>query len=345
MPDHVEGVHLTRTAENLAEIDALAARAGGRVGLAGILAGLDRRGRRTWAPGLAVRRAFTWDREDRRTPLWWPQGVTSSADAEDDERVAGRRLLLTTWYAKDGQGTRLSFVDLETLAYGHVRMVEPDFDEDGELRVRPLRVHAGGVVWRRRHVHVAATARGIVTCHLDDAMVLDGEPVLPVRFSYQAQTDEGHERLRYSFLSLDRTTPEPGLLAGEYARRDQTRRLVRYRLDPSTGALAMGEDGLARPLRLDDEGVGRMQGAVAAHGALHVTVSHGPWHPGSLYVGRPGTFRRHRWATPMGPEDITWWPSEDRLWSLSEHPRRRWVFALRRPRWERELPGSGDTMP
>jgi hypothetical protein len=333
----VEGVHLVRTEENRAEVDALAERAGGRVGLAGVLADLDRRGRRTWAPGLAVRRAFTWDAEDRRTPNWWPQGVSTSADAEDDEVVAGRRLVVVSWYAKDDQGSRLSVVDLDTLEYGHVLLVVPDFDEDGDFRIKPLRVHAGGVVWRGRHVHVAATAKGIITCHLDD-LVRSPDPdlgyryLLPVRFSYQAWTDEGHERMRYSFLSLDRSGPEPALLAGEYARGDQTRRLIRYRIDPSTGALATAADGIARPLMLDDTGVGQMQGAVSARGAFHVTVSHGPWCPGSLYVGRPGSFKRRRFATPMGPEDIAWWPSTDLLWAVSEHPRRRWVFAMRRPR-------------
>ena len=54
--------------------------------------------------------------------------------------------------------------------------------------------------------------------------------------------------------------------------------------------------------------------------------------PGSVYVGRPGAWRRHRWAVPMGPEDLTYWPSTDGLWSLTEHPRRRWVFAMRRSR-------------
>jgi hypothetical protein len=30
----------------------------------------------------------------------------------------------------------------------------------------------------------------------------------------------------------------------------------------------------------------------------------------------------------MGPEDLSYWPSRDELWSLSEHPHRRWVFAM-----------------
>jgi hypothetical protein len=32
----------------------------------------------------------------------------------------------------------------------------------------------------------------------------------------------------------------------------------------------------------------------------------------------------------MGPEDIAYWPSTDELWSVSEWPRRRWIFSMKR---------------
>ena len=41
---------------------------------------------------------------------------------------------------------------------------------------------------------------------------------------------------------------------GEYARGEQTRRLARFPLDPETSLLVDGEDGLSRPLMLDDGG-------------------------------------------------------------------------------------------
>ena len=355
MSGHVEGVHLLRTEENAAEIDALATLLGGRVGLSGVLADLNRQGRRAIAPGLAARWAFTWDREDRCTTRWWPQGISTSADACDEEEVLGRRLVMTTWYAKemaDGhQGARISVIDLATLRYRHVLLVQPRRTDDGGVTLAPLRVHAGGLVWRQDHLHVAATARGLFTCRLDDLMRVpdhlvgaadqlgvDEEQVstygyryvLPVRFGYEAVTDEGHERLRYSFLSLDRQTSPPQLLAGEYARGKQTRRLVRYQMDAATGLLDTADDGAARPLGLDESGIAQAQGAVAAMGRHYLTTSHGPFTPGSVHVGRPGAFTRHRWATPMGPEDIAYWPSRDELWSLSEHPNRRWVFAMPR---------------
>ena len=73
-----------------------------------------------------------------------------------------------------------------------------------------------------------------------------------------------------------------------------------------------------------------MQGVVIASGRYHVTVSHGPWWPGTMYAGQPGSMRGRRWALPMGPEDLTYWPSTDRIWSVTEHPRRRWIVSMDR---------------
>src|SRR4051812_8748370 len=115
-PDGPPGVHLVRTDENVDEIDALAARLGGRVGLGGVLGDLDRRGRRGFAPGRAVRRAITWDAADRRDLRWWPQGISTSADASDTEDVEGRRVLGVTWDAKGpprdppGDGPRVTLL-------------------------------------------------------------------------------------------------------------------------------------------------------------------------------------------------------------------------------------------
>jgi hypothetical protein len=357
--DYVEGVHLTRTDENVEEIEALAEVLGDRVDLGVLLDDLDHRGRRSLMRARAVHRAYTFDRADRRDPRWWPQGITTSADASDEETVGGRRLVVVAWYAKElpgdesNQGSRLTFYDLDTRRYRHVLLVVPEM-KDGKLQLVPLHVHAGGIVWHGPYLHVAATAKGFYTCRLDDLFqVPEGiagsarrigisddrvssygyRYVLPVRFAYKAETDEGHERLRYSFMSLDRGTSPPELVAGEYARGDKTKRLARFPIDQETRLLETADDGLSRPAGLD-EGVGQMQGAVVARGRFHVTVSHGPWMPGSVYAGVPGSFVQHKWAAPMGPEDIAYWPSTDLLWSVSEHPRRRWIFAMRRSRFD-----------
>lgn len=78
-----------------------------------------------------------------------------------------------------------------------------------------------------------------------------------------------------------------------------------------------------------------MQGVSVVDGVQYVTSSRSGFLPGSVFVGTPGDFREHRWATAIGPEDLVWWPETERFWSVSEHPRRRWVFAMKRS----SLPG------
>jgi hypothetical protein len=323
-------LQLTRTAENATEIDALAAALssydGGRVGLAPLLADLPQRLRRSVAPGRAVTRALAWERADGQDPTWFPQGVTNSYRTE-----VTRDLLLVSWYSRSGLGSRISVLDLTTQRYRHVLLVAPTASGD----VKPVSAHAGGIVWQGPYLHVAATARGVLTFRLDDLLLDPREThghryLLPVRYAYRAEAIEGTERLRYSFLSLDRSGPAPALVVGEYGSAKQTQRLARFGLDAVTGLLAAGADGITRPLRIDESGQARMQGASVVDGRYFVTVSHGPWGLGSVMTGLPGSFRRHRWATPMGPEDLCYHAPSGLFWSVSEHPGRRWVFAMDR---------------
>ena len=355
---YVKGVHLQRTDENVREIAALAAVLGEPAGLDGLLGDLKYRARRSRLParllGRAVRDAYTWNSYDQVDHLWYPQGISTSADASDTEDINGRKVLVTTWYSsgKDGvkRGSRVSFLDLETLKYRHVLLVIPVFDKEGNLQLRPMNIHAGGIVWAGPYLHIAATKRGFVTARVDDIMRVPGDDdhpdefgydgqrvssyghryVLPVRFTYKAFTDDGHEQLRYSFVSLDRRSDPPALIAGEYNIGKAPNRLARYPLDPATWQLQTGDDGFSRPLEIDEGGVVQMQGAALAAGRYHVTVSHGPWMPGSIYAGPSGDLKPKRFALPMGPEDLTYWPSTDRLWSLTEHPRRRWIVSMKR---------------
>lgn len=355
---YVQGVHLQRTDENVREIAALAAVLGEPAGLDGLLDNLKYQARRSRLParllGRAVSDAYTWDAYDQRDQLWYPQGISTSADASDTEDIEGRKVLVTTWYSsgKDGvkRGSRVTFIDLDTLKYRHVLLVSPIFDKEGTLQLRPMNIHAGGIVWAGPYLHIAATKRGFVTARVDDIMRVHGDDdhpdefgfdgqrvssyghryVLPVRFTYKAFTDNGHQQLRYSFLSLDRRSDPPALIAGEYNTGQSPNRLARYQLDPATWQLQTGDDGFSRPLEVDEGGVVRMQGAALAAGRYHVTVSHGAFMPGSIYAGPSGHLKEKRFALPMGPEDLAYWPSTDRLWSLTEHPRRRWIVSMKR---------------
>lgn len=325
-------LQLTRTEENADGIDALAAAlasyGGGRVGLAPLLADLPMRVHRSVAPGRAVARALAWEGVDGSDPSWYPQGISNSYRTQ-----VTREVLLVSWYSRAGLGSRVSLIDLATRRYRHVLLVAPT-DSGG---VRPVRVHAGGVVWQGPFLHVAATARGVLTFRLDDLLLDPREThgyryLLPLRYAYRAEAPEGTERLRYSFLSVDRSRPEPALLVGEYGARGQSQRFARFGLDTVSGSFAAGPDGVTRPLRVEESGQAQMQGAAVVEGRYFVTVSHGAWTPGEVLTGLPGSFKRHRWATPMGPEDLCYHPPSGLLWSVSEHPGRRWVFAMS-PSW------------
>ena len=361
---------LHRGADRGEAIDALVALGAQRVGLGGVLDDLDRTGRvaTDLLSGLTnVAHAFTWQAEDRASPRWWPQGITTSADAvtdlDGDGSAEDPPVLITSAYARTvrgvAKGSRISVVDLTDPLrprYRHVLLVDVRRDPAGEVVLRPVRAHAGGIVWHGAWLHVAATGKGFWTCRLDDLLRVDplpdrdrigvfgdglatfGHPyVLPVRFGHASRTAEGGEPLRFSFLSRSHGAPGPSgrpeLLAGEYGHGSMTTRIWHYDLDPATSLLAADADGVSRPRLSTVAGVPRMQGAVVAHGRMYVTTSRGRLRRGSLWVERDGVLAEEQFATPPGPEDIAYWPSRDQLWSLSEHPHSRYVFALDRRRF------------
>ena len=79
-----------------------------------------------------------------------------------------------------------------------------------------------------------------------------------------------------------------------------------------------------------------MQGATVR--GRHLVRHHQPRAlPAGQRVGRPARARsvERRRQLPVGPEDITYWPARDQLWSLSEYPGARYVFAMPRDRFLR----------
>ncbi|NUR06762.1 MAG: hypothetical protein HOQ22_00245 [Nocardioidaceae bacterium] len=345
--DGRSGLHLLRTDDRGDVVGAFTDAFGERVGLRGLLGDLNRDADVVRVPARAATWGFRWDEDDQRSEQWWPQGITTSADAGDPEDFEGRTVLVTSAYAKPvkgvAQGSRLTFVDLtdqDRVRYRHVLLVEPYIDGAGAVAVRPVLLHAGGIVWHGDHVHVAGTARGFSSFRLDDVVavrrshhrVFGYRYVLPVRFTYDAHAGAGRERLRYSFASVDRSTTPHALVAGEYGRGTATTRLVRYDIDPATSLLHADHDGRSHP-RLLDQGIRGMQGATVVRGTWYVTTSRGRFRTGSVWVGRPGHLTEHAHTLPVGPEDIAYWPSRDELWSLSEYPGARYVFAMPRGRF------------
>jgi len=330
-----------------------------RVGLRGVVADTNRTATRTDVPGEAVAEGFTWEPRDVRTDRWWPQGITTSADAYGHEQSAGtldgRSVLLTSWYAHGafGQlllGSRITVVDDvdgDAPAYRHVLLVEPVKIGPVHL-LRPVRVHAGGIVWYGDHLFVAGSGAGIRVFRLDDITHVRNRVrtrgyryVLPQATAYAADQDADQQPLTYSFLSLDRGRDVDRLVAGEYGTKGSgSHRLVRYPLDRDTQLLSGDEQGRSVALDLHDSQPDRMQGATLVGDTWVVTASAGEGRPGDLWVGTPGHLRKHRGVLPTGPEDVAHWPQRRQVWSLSEWPRRRWVFGVDVDPWVVTPPGG-----
>ncbi len=331
-------VHLVRSADRAQLVEAFTSAVGKRVGLEGVLAKLNRTGSAARVGGSAVDWGFRWNDEDVRDQQWFPQGIT----VVDQVAIPGRGVLCTSWYSREGGGSRITVVDLAsgTPHYRHVLLVEPSMRDDGRIDVRPVRVHAGGLAWHAPYLYVAATARGLVVLRLEDVVRVDSAEamwgyryVLPVRFTYDGAAGDGVEPLRYSFVSAGFGDDGPMLFAGEYGRGERTTRLVSYDVAGATGLLREAAPGTARPASVHHGGVEGMQGVAVVGDAFYVSTSAGRWGRGDLHVGRPGSFRPFARVLPTGVEDLTYDAGGDRLWSLTEYPGRRFVFAVDRSRF------------
>lgn len=321
-------------------------RLGVRVGLSGALQALDREARATTvAEGAPGATGFTWDRADASDRNWWPQGLTTSAEAA---AIAGRpwscdrQVVLSAWYAKQaeesGAATRISVVDLDTgrgrPRYAHALLVAPYRDKPSDaLRHRPVRVHAGGLAWCGNRLLVADTRRGVRVFDLDDLVRLRSGAAQPRGFGFalpqcglwRAGAQGDSRPLRWSYLSLDRT--EQGalsLVAGEYVRGGEGSRLARFALDPGTGLLL--PTPAVEVVRTD---LGSMQGAVCVDGTYVVSASSGALRRGHLWTGKAGgPWTKHARELPVGPEDLSYDPATGRLWTQTEYPYRRSVVSL-----------------
>jgi hypothetical protein len=113
---------------------------------------------------------------------WMPQGVTTVADAQQDQKWGGKQPILISWYDKnpdDGgasggdadkvKGVRVTFLDRDTGKYQHVLLVYPFINDSGNATYMSLRttqvetsdsLHAGGLAWYGNFLYVPDTDRG-----------------------------------------------------------------------------------------------------------------------------------------------------------------------------------------
>lgn len=310
-----------------------------------MLSDLNRQAVEQIVPASSGDYGFRWNDGDVDSDEWWPQGITTSGDADASGEVEGRRLVVASWYAKPvggapSRGSRLSFVDVTDPLrprYRHVLLVQPVHDKAADTwSLRPVRVHAGGIVWHGDTVMVADTGRGLRCFDVSDITRVDGPGfdkyryVLPQRGSYRAVNDEGAEPFRFSFTSVDRGSDPHRLVVGEYGTGEQTTRLAAWELSPEGTGLTL-RDGVAEPVAWRADGPGHMQGAVLVGDSWQVSVSRGRHRRGSLRTSAGGAWADHKAELAVGPEDLSYWPQTDRLWNLSEYPGHRFVYSIPRP--------------
>lgn len=187
-------------------------------------------------------------------------------------------------------------------------------------------------------LYAAATYGGLRRFDLRDILGVVGH----APFGYRVVLPQsGHERLygdddrpmRFSFVSLERDSSGAGpgdgagahLVVGEFGPDGEGRRLGRV-------PVGLTPTEAVDVIDVHEPGIPRMQGATVVDGTWFVSASDGA-RPGDLWVGSGGTWVRHPGVLPPGPEDLTASHDGRRLWSLSEYPRQRWVFAIDADRW------------
>lgn len=108
-----------------------------RVGLRGALADTNRTGSAAEVPGEAAIEGIAWQQSDQNTKRWFPQGITTSADAYGPDPNSGlfegRPVIVVSWYAHGPLGylllgSRISVIDYsdpEAPTYRHVLLTAP----------------------------------------------------------------------------------------------------------------------------------------------------------------------------------------------------------------------------
>ncbi len=298
--------------------------------------------------------AFCWESGDNATADWYPQGITSTADAYGNGQYEGRTAMFASWYyAGSGanKGVRVSFVDYADPAapkYRHVLLVEPYTNASGQPDFRAVGVHAGGVFAYGYYLYVADTWGGFRAFdlrHIWQVATGDKDKIgrqsdgsyhahdyayaLPQAQKFTASTTNGVAALRYSAASLDRTSTPDSVVVPEYGADGAGTRVVRFPIDYTDRKFSESADGYTHATEAYRVGIKSMQGATAIDGKFYASASAGSGARGSLYTFTATSGpTRHASALPIGNEDLSYRGPRNQLWTLTEYPGKRFVVAV-----------------
>lgn len=144
---------------------------------------------------------------------------------------------------------------------------------------------------------------------------------------------------RFSFISVDRSKAPDHLITGEYCSTGDEGRVARWPLNGDTGELLPDPvDG--RVFATDAFRLARdqIQGAVSYDDTWYLSRStgkdaSGQFKPGQLIEAKPdgGTLQATDTRNAgIGPEDLSFWPTHDEIWTVTEHAPNRMLYAVPR---------------
>nr|WP_281377614.1 hypothetical protein [Saccharopolyspora hordei] len=343
-----------------------------------------------------VAESFCFQSGDDDVRYWYPQGVTTAADAQGGQLAGPEQAILVSWYDHEvtngpteeeehengiEKGVRITFLDKQTNAYRHVLLAYPVIDDNGAPSYRSVltgqdkSLHAGGIVWYGDFLYVADTAAGFRVFDMrhiyDLGAASNGTTEDPDKIGRHDGTYHGHgyryvmpqvaawevtaaqgtrcsaedEAMVFSYVSLDRSTPDHHLIAGEYCDQNQevAGRAAAWRLADSLddrGEQITDPSHLWRADEVHRLEPTNVQGALRVDGRWYLSKTNGPHEAGEndnsvLYLTErdPGEVLAPaaQEPAPVGAEDLALWPTADGghdVWSVSEYPGGRMVYSL-----------------
>ncbi|EQL36173.1 hypothetical protein BDFG_02412 [Blastomyces dermatitidis ATCC 26199] len=293
--------------------------------------------------------AFTWEDvdgyDDVNTRKWYPQGITTTADATDTGDYEGDVATLISWHSdnyNDGKrGPRISFINMNKgaeRAYRNILLVRPTEGGSKPNFEALSGLHAGGIAWYGHYLYVVATTGGLLVFdlrHIYEVAVGDGigrvgneyqahnyRYVLPQVRAYKWQPKEGVKNLHFSFVGLDKTSNPPSLVTGEWFPSGPGR-LTHWDLDESSHLLKVDGDNIATASRAVQHSLTKIQGSIMINNKYFLTQSGGSLWTFTWEDGQEG----YKDVFSGVPEDLSYQKGYG-LWAQMEMPGNRHVVAL-----------------
>jgi hypothetical protein len=231
-------------------------------------------------------------------------------------------------------------------------------------------IHAGGIAWYGHYLYVADTYRGLRVFDMRSILDLAASPngdtadkqrvgwasgkyrgfgyryVMPqvdawVNAAGPDNSDPGFfcspgGAPRFSSVAVDRSQASHALTTGTYCRSGDAGRVARWPLDAQTGRPVISGDGLVHATEAYRLARNQIQGAVSIDGTWYLSRSDGATTNGQLIVASPdaspvGSLRATETRPAgIGPEDLSYWPDQNRIWTVTEHAGRRMLYGVPR---------------